>query len=131
MSLNFVTLGSPENASCVEQLTKVLQLVTSNCEQISIATYRHMFTEKPSLFQLFPFHTDDWNKISYMDYTGTYPEQQADSWFVVCRYVSLFPFKIFLTMCHWHYCMRSANFWVLYWWVDLGTPRSMPSRIKN
>lgn len=82
-----VTLGSAENVSCVEQLTKVLQLVTSNCEQISISTYRHMFTMKPSLFQLFPFHSDDWNKISYMDYTGTYPEQQADSWFVVCRYV--------------------------------------------
>jgi len=44
-----------------------------------------MFIEKPSLFTLFSFHTDDWNKISYADYTGNYQEQPADTWFVVCR----------------------------------------------
>jgi len=77
--------GSVENTSSVEQLSKILQLVDNNTEQYAMSTYRDMFTENPGLFPLFPFHADDWNKISYVDYTGSYPEQPADSWFVICR----------------------------------------------
>ena len=83
-----------ENASSVEQLSKILQLVDNNTEQFAMFTYRNMFTENPGLFPLFPFHADDWNKISYVDYTGSYPEQPADSWFVICRYVYLFQITI-------------------------------------
>ena len=82
-------------------------------------TYRDMFTKNPGLFPLFPFHADDWNKISYADYTGSYPEQPADSWFVICRYVYLFLYcwsVVFISFFH----LPSYLIWVgsvLFIWI--------------
>ena len=46
-----------------------------------------MFKLNEDIMQKYPFYQDEWNKISYADYRGNYPEQPSGSWFVVLREV--------------------------------------------
>jgi len=79
-------IGTKENSLVSETLTKLWNHIESNVESVAIQTYRTMFKEKPSLFSLlFTFHADEWNKIVYTDYTGSYVEQPPETWFVICR----------------------------------------------
>lgn len=42
---------------------------------------------EPNLLPKYPFYNDEWNKIAYNDYTGTFPDQSASSWFLIFREV--------------------------------------------
>ena len=44
-----------------------------------------MFKLNPTLAQFYPFYKDEWNRISYVDYNGTYPEQSSNTWFILFR----------------------------------------------
>jgi hypothetical protein len=46
-----------------------------------------MFKIEPDLMVKYPFYKDEWNKISYNDYKGQFPDQPPNNWFVVFRYV--------------------------------------------
>ena len=46
---------------------------------------RYMFKLDPDLMVKYPFYQDEWNKISYDDYSGQYPDHPPNSWFVVFR----------------------------------------------
>ena len=47
--------------------------------------YRQMFKLDPDLMVKYPFYQDEWNKISYNDYKGNFPDQPPNNWFVVFR----------------------------------------------
>lgn len=58
----------------------------SNFTQLFLTTYyRYMFKLDPDVMVKYPFHKDEWNKISYDDYSGQYPDHPPNSWFVVFR----------------------------------------------
>lgn len=40
---------------------------------------------EPDLLPKYPFYNDEWNKISYTDHSGSYPDQPPNSWFIVFR----------------------------------------------
>lgn len=44
-----------------------------------------MFKTDPTLMVKYPFHRDEWSKISFADYQGVYPEHPAGSWFLIFR----------------------------------------------
>ena len=48
-----------------------------------------MFKLDPEIMPKYPFYQDEWNKISFADYSGQYPDQPPHTWFVVFRLVSL------------------------------------------
>ena len=84
--LSSVFSGSKENARAVEALGKIWSHIEGNMESVAVQLYRTMFKSKPDLFTVFPFYTDEWNKIVYSDYTGNYSDQPPASWFLVCRW---------------------------------------------
>ena len=49
--------------------------------------YRYMFKTDPDIMVKYPFYQDEWNKISYADYSGTYTDQPPNNWFLVFRSV--------------------------------------------
>ena len=77
--------GTTENSKVVESLQKIWSHIESKFELVAVKTYRVMFNMEPSLFEIFDFHMDEWNKIAFADYNGSYPEQQPNSWFIICR----------------------------------------------
>ena len=48
---------------------------------------REMFRRDADAMQHYPFYKDEWNKISYSDYRGIFPDQPSNTWFVVFRSV--------------------------------------------
>ncbi|XP_038078681.1 androglobin-like isoform X2 [Patiria miniata] len=79
------TPGSEENLQAKEQLLKVWSTLEANFEQHSLHLFRTMFKIDPDMMPDFPFYQDEWNRISYADFQGTYQEQPVNSWFVVFR----------------------------------------------
>lgn len=47
--------------------------------------FRQFFKAEPDLMPKYPFYKDEWNKISYNDYSGSYPDQPPHTWFIVFR----------------------------------------------
>ena len=72
----------------MELLSKAWSLIEPNLETFAIQIFRLMFKRDPDLFPLFPFYKDEWSRVAYTDYNGSYPEQPPNSWFVVFRYVT-------------------------------------------
>ncbi|XP_077977911.1 androglobin-like isoform X2 [Glandiceps talaboti] len=77
--------GTEENSLAKEQLVKSWALIEQNWEQHALTLFRTMFKIDPELMPKFPFYQDEWNKISYSDYQGNYPDQPPNTWFVVFR----------------------------------------------
>lgn len=44
-----------------------------------------MIKDDPSLLFKYSLDTDEWNKICFVDYQGTFPDQNPKTWFVVFR----------------------------------------------
>ena len=44
-----------------------------------------MFKINPPIMQYYSFYKDEWNRISYMDYNGSYLDQVSNSWFILFR----------------------------------------------
>ena len=69
----------------VEQLSKAWAFLEPILESFAVKVFRRMFREDPGLFPLFPFYQDEWTRVAYTDYSGSYPEQPPHTWFVVFR----------------------------------------------
>lgn len=46
---------------------------------------RNFLGKYPFLFSKYPFQTDEWNRLNFTDYNGTYTEQPANTWFILLR----------------------------------------------
>lgn len=44
-----------------------------------------MFKVNPSIMQYYSFYRDEWNRISYLDYNGSYAEQPTNNWLILFR----------------------------------------------
>lgn len=77
--------GTDEHQKVWELLSKAWSAIESNLEGFTIQIFRLMFKRDPGLFPLFPFYKDEWSRVAYTDYNGTYPEQPPNAWFVVFR----------------------------------------------
>ena len=85
--LIIIFAGTEEHQKVWELLSKAWSLIEPNLETFAIQIFRLMFKRDPDLFPLFPFYKDEWSRVAYTDYSGSYPEQPPNSWFVVFRYV--------------------------------------------
>ncbi|KAI0209587.1 Androglobin [Lamellibrachia satsuma] len=81
------TPGTKENLHAHELLQKAWPVFEANLEQNGLLLFRNLFKLAPELMPKYSFYKDEWNKISYSDYQGNYPEQPANTWFVVFREV--------------------------------------------
>ncbi|XP_061176714.1 androglobin-like isoform X2 [Saccostrea echinata] len=79
------TQGSEENIKVAENLQKCWNIIEPNAEQNGLFLFRFMFKNDPDIMVKYPFYQDEWNKISYADYSGTYPDQPPNNWFLVFR----------------------------------------------
>ncbi|XP_062575227.1 androglobin-like [Saccostrea cucullata] len=79
------TQGTEENIKVSENLQKCWNIIEPNAEQNGLFLFRFMFKNDPDIMVKYPFYQDEWNKISYADYSGTYPDQPPNNWFVVFR----------------------------------------------
>ncbi|XP_013419771.1 androglobin-like [Lingula anatina] len=79
--------GTEDHQKVLEQLQKAWTILEPNMEQHGLNLFRAMFKADPDLMEKYPFHKDEWNKISYADYQGSFPDQPAGTWFVVFREV--------------------------------------------
>lgn len=79
------TPGNPKNLQVAETLKKSWSNVEQNLNDNALHMFRHMFKLNPRLTPYYPFYKDEWNRISYSDYNGTYPEQGANTWFIIFR----------------------------------------------
>jgi hypothetical protein len=77
--------GNPKNQTVTENLRKSWQMVEQNLQDNALFLFRQMFKINPSLAQYYPFFKDEWNRISFMDYNGAYPEQSNNAWFILFR----------------------------------------------
>ncbi|XP_076825894.1 androglobin-like isoform X2 [Clavelina lepadiformis] len=77
--------GSREHLTVQEALKTLKSTLHANNQAHSLALLRSILKENPELVEKFPFHNDEWNKISFTDYQGTFPDQPPRSWFVVFR----------------------------------------------
>ncbi|XP_064412031.1 androglobin isoform X2 [Latimeria chalumnae] len=85
--MNSRTPGKTENITCKEALQKIWTILEPNIEQHGVTLLRHMFKSKSKSVQLYPCYKDELTRLTYADYIVTYPEQPANSWFVVFREV--------------------------------------------
>ena len=77
--------GTEEHQKVWEFLSKAWAVIEPDLEGFAIQIFRLMFKRDPGLFPLFPFFRDEWSRVAYTDYNGSYPEQPPQSWFVVFR----------------------------------------------
>lgn len=81
------TQGTEENVKVAENLQKCWNVIEPNAEQNGLFLFRYMFKTDPDIMVKYPFYQDEWNKISYADYSGTYTDQPPNNWFLVFREV--------------------------------------------
>ncbi|KAL4233261.1 hypothetical protein ACF0H5_007945 [Mactra antiquata] len=84
--------GSDENIKVSQNLQKCWSLIEQNLdagnpEHPGLYLLRLMFKQDPDMMAKYPFYKDEWNKISYNDYKGNFPDQPPNNWFVVFREV--------------------------------------------
>ncbi|MEE6475056.1 hypothetical protein FKM82_010601 [Ascaphus truei] len=79
--------GTKENASVKGTLEKLWTILEPNVEQHGVNFLRHLFKQNAASLQLYSCYDDEHCRISFADYTVTYPEQPPNSWFVVFREV--------------------------------------------
>ena len=77
--------GTEENKIVVENFKSIAESIDANTEGFALHIYREIFKENPELFKIFPFYKDEWTRIAFADYNGSYPEQPVNSWFIVFR----------------------------------------------
>ncbi|XP_074663197.1 androglobin-like [Tubulanus polymorphus] len=81
------TPGTEDNLKVQETLLKAWAVLEQQSDQNGLALFRTMFKSDGELMSRYSFHKDEWNKISYADYSGVHPEQPAHTWFIVFREV--------------------------------------------
>lgn len=77
--------GSPLNSEVYETLKKSLSTIEQNIHENSLLLFRTMFKINPDIMQYYSFYKDEWNRISYLDYNGSYVEQPSNNWLILFR----------------------------------------------
>lgn len=77
--------GSPQNMEVCEALKRSLNVIEQNVHENSLLLFRTMFKARPDIMQYYSFYRDEWNRISYLDYNGSYTEQPTNNWLVLFR----------------------------------------------
>ncbi|XP_048655496.1 androglobin isoform X3 [Marmota marmota marmota] len=85
------TPETKENAIVADTLQKVWAMLEMNLEQYAVSLLRLMFKSKCKSIESYPCYQDEETKISFADYSVTYPDQPPNSWFIVFRETFLFP----------------------------------------
>ncbi|XP_051780264.1 androglobin-like [Erpetoichthys calabaricus] len=80
-----------ENKRAVQALQKIRSALDANFEEHSVTLLRYLFKSNVQSIHLYPCYEDEWTKVSFADYVVTYPDQPANSWFLVFREVFAFP----------------------------------------
>ncbi|XP_075123741.1 androglobin [Leptodactylus fuscus] len=78
--------GTKENVIVKGILDKISTVIEPNAEQYGINILRYMFKHSRASHE-YPCYADERYRIAFADYTVTYPDQSANSWFVVFREV--------------------------------------------
>ncbi|XP_025099309.1 androglobin-like isoform X4 [Pomacea canaliculata] len=79
------TPGTGENAKALEQLQKSWAVIEPSAEENGLLLFREMFKMDSDIMCHYPFHKDEWSKISYADYKGICGDQPLFTWFIVFR----------------------------------------------
>lgn len=79
------TQGTEENMKAQEQLLKSWACIETAPEENGLCIFRDMFRRDADLMRHYLFYKDEWNKISYADYRGLFPDQPSNTWFIVFR----------------------------------------------
>ncbi|XP_063773951.1 androglobin isoform X2 [Pseudophryne corroboree] len=87
--------GTKENTNVKGTLDKVCANVEPNAEQYGINLLRYMIKRSPASHE-YPFYEDERHRITFADYTVTYVDQPANSWFVVFREIFHVPEDMFI-----------------------------------
>lgn len=87
INLSFFSISTESSVhqQVQENLTKACGVIENNLETFSIQLYRRMHKLDPSLFQMFPFYEDEWTRVTHSDYSGSFLEQPANTWFLLFR----------------------------------------------
>lgn len=87
INLSFFSISTESSVhqQVQENLTKAWGVIENNLETFSIQLYRRMHKLDPSLFQMFPFYEDEWTRVTHSDYSGSFLEQPANTWFLLFR----------------------------------------------
>ncbi|MBZ3870494.1 Androglobin [Sciurus carolinensis] len=80
-----------ENVSVADTLQKVWAVLEMNLEQYAVSLLRLIFKSKCKSVESYPCYQDEETKISFADYSVTYPDQPPNSWFIVFRETFLVP----------------------------------------
>ncbi|XP_048210208.1 androglobin [Perognathus longimembris pacificus] len=80
-----------ENTSVAETLQRVWTVLELNLEQYAISLLRLMFKSKCKSMESYPCFQDEETKLTFADYTVTYPDQPPNYWFIVFRETFLVP----------------------------------------
>ncbi|KAG8583479.1 hypothetical protein GDO81_008436 [Engystomops pustulosus] len=76
--------GTKENILVKGVLDKIIAVVESNADQYGINLLRFLIKGSAAAHE-YPCYADERYRISFADYTVTYPDQAANSWFIVFR----------------------------------------------
>ncbi|KAM9019058.1 androglobin isoform 1-T1 [Ara ararauna] len=89
--LNSRKPGTKENTNVKETLQNLWTAIELNFEQCAVMLLREMFKRNCKSIEKFPCYGDEWCKMSFADYNGSYTDQPPNTWFVLFREIFFVP----------------------------------------
>uniref|UniRef100_A0A672TF81 Androglobin n=1 Tax=Strigops habroptila TaxID=2489341 RepID=A0A672TF81_STRHB len=89
--LNSRKPGTKENANVKETLQNLWTAIELNFEQCAVMLLREMFKRNCKSIEKFPCFEDEWCKMSFADYNGSYADQPPNTWFMLFREIFFVP----------------------------------------
>uniref|UniRef100_A0A672TIZ1 Androglobin n=1 Tax=Strigops habroptila TaxID=2489341 RepID=A0A672TIZ1_STRHB len=83
--------GTKENANVKETLQNLWTAIELNFEQCAVMLLREMFKRNCKSIEKFPCFEDEWCKMSFADYNGSYADQPPNTWFMLFREIFFVP----------------------------------------
>ncbi|XP_030355677.1 androglobin isoform X2 [Strigops habroptila] len=88
---DIVSSGTKENANVKETLQNLWTAIELNFEQCAVMLLREMFKRNCKSIEKFPCFEDEWCKMSFADYNGSYADQPPNTWFMLFREIFFVP----------------------------------------
>ncbi|UJR16262.1 hypothetical protein I4U23_003169 [Adineta vaga] len=79
------TSGTEKNLLTQRLLQSTMTTLKLEPMKSASLLFKNLLSIEPRLVQCFEFRHDDWNMITYRDYSGIYQEQPVNTWFVLMR----------------------------------------------
>ncbi|XP_062497932.1 androglobin isoform X1 [Pezoporus occidentalis] len=89
--LNSRKPGTKENTNVKETLQNLWTAIELNFEQCAVMLLREMFKRNCKSIEKFPCYEDEWCKMSFADYNGSYTDQPPNTWFMLFREIFFVP----------------------------------------